>query len=125
MASSVVEEGDGAPSFRPLWMMMPYLWPKGQRELKLRVIGSVFFLILATAATSISPLFWGWAVDALAKKPDQSVLGVALSWIAAYTLSRILMQAFAQLRDGVFAKVQYHAMREVAVSPFAHVHTLS
>ena len=35
------------------------------------------------------------------------------------------MQAFAQLRDGIFAKVQYHAMREVAVSTFAHVHTLS
>jgi ATP-binding cassette subfamily B protein len=29
------------------------------------------------------------------------------------------------LRDGVFAKVQYHAMREVAVETFAHVHTLS
>src|SRR5436189_5276864 len=35
------------------------------------------------------------------------------------------MQAFAQLRDGIFAKVQYHALREVAVSTFAHVHTLS
>jgi ATP-binding cassette subfamily B protein len=125
MASSVVEEGDGAPSFRPLWMLMPYLWPKGQRELRLRVIGAVVFLILATAATSISPLFWGWAVDTLAKKPAEIVLGAALSWIAAYTVSRILMQAFAQLRDGVFAKVQYHAMREVAVSTFAHVHTLS
>ena len=29
--------------------------------------------------------------------------------IAAYAVSRILMQAFAQLRDGIFAKVQYHA----------------
>jgi ATP-binding cassette subfamily B protein len=125
MAGSVVEEGDGAPSFRPLWMLMPYLWPKGQRELKLRVIASVVFLVLATSATSISPLFWGWAVDVLAKKPAGIVLGAALSWIVAYTVSRILMQAFAQLRDGVFAKVQYHAMREVAVSTFAHVHTLS
>jgi ATP-binding cassette subfamily B protein len=125
MASSVVEEGDGAPSFRPLWMLMPYLWPKGQRELQLRVIGSVVFLTLATSATSVSPLFYGWAVDVLAKTPAAIVLGAALSWIAAYTLSRILMQAFAQLRDGVFAKVQYHAMREVAVSTFAHVHTLS
>src|SRR6201995_702590 len=125
MANSVVEEGDGAPSFRPLWMMMPYLWPKGQRELKLRVLASILFLTLATSATSVSPLFYGWAVDLLAKTPAQIVLGAALSWIAAYTLSRILMQAFAQLRDGVFAKVQYHAMREVAVSTFAHVHTLS
>src|SRR6185437_10679797 len=62
---------------------------------------------------------------ALAKKPTQIVLGAAMSWILAYTVSRILMQALAQLRDGVFAKVQYHAMREVAVSTFAHVHTLS
>ena len=125
MARSVVEEGDGAPSFRPLWMLMPYLWPKGQPELRIRVFASVFFLILATSATSISPLFYGWAVDVLAKSPAEIVLGAALSWIAAYTVSRILMQAFAQLRDGVFAKVQYHAMREVAVSTFAHVHTLS
>ena len=125
MARSVVEEGDGAPSFRPLWMLMPYLWPKGQPELRIRVFASIFFLILATASTSISPLFYGWAVDVLAKTPAEIVLGAALSWIAAYTVSRILMQAFAQLRDGVFAKVQYHAMREVAVSTFAHVHTLS
>jgi ATP-binding cassette subfamily B protein len=125
MARSVVEEGDGAPSFRPLWMLMPYLWPKGQPELRARVFASIFFLILATSATSVSPLFYGWAVDILAKTPAEIVLGAALSWIAAYTVSRILMQAFAQLRDGVFAKVQYHAMREVAVSTFAHVHTLS
>src|ERR1700744_5848668 len=125
MAKSVVEEGDGAPSFRPLWMLMPYLWPKGQPELRVRVFASIFFLILATSATSISPLFYGWAVDILAKTPAEIVLGAALSWIAAYTVSRILMQAFAQLRDGVFAKVQYHAMRAVAVSTFAHVHTLS
>ena len=125
MARSIVEEGDGAPSFRPLWMLMPYLWPKGQPELRVRVLASVFFLLLATSATSVSPLFYGWAVDVLAKTPAEIVLGAALSWIAAYTLSRILMQAFAQLRDGVFAKVQYHAMRKVAVSTFAHVHTLS
>src|ERR1700743_3499040 len=125
MARSAVEEGDGAPSFRPLWMLMPYLWPKGQTELRVRVFASIFFLILATSATSISPLFYGWAVDILAKTPAEIVLGAALSWIAAYILSRVLMQAFAQLRDGVFAKVQYHAMREVAVSTFAHVHTLS
>jgi ATP-binding cassette subfamily B protein len=125
MARSIVEEGDGAPSFRPLWMLMPYLWPKGQPELRLRVFAAIFFLILATSATSISPLFYGWAVDVLAKTPGEIVLGAALAWIGAYTVSRILLQAFAQLRDGVFAKVQYHAMREVAVSTFAHVHTLS
>ncbi len=120
-----VEEGSGAPSFRPLWRLMPYLWPKGRHDLRLRVFASIFFLVLATALTAISPQFFGWAVDELGKDRTTLVLATVLSFIAGYAVSRILMQAFAQLRDGVFAKVQYHAMREVAVETFAHVHTLS
>ena len=133
MARPIVEEGDGAPSFRPLWMLLPYLWPKNQPELRVRVLIAIVFLILATSATSFSPLFLGYAIDALTTSKlvhGQTVivklaLGYALTMIAAYIISRIFMQALAQLRDGIFAKVQYHAMREVAVSTFAHVHTLS
>jgi ATP-binding cassette subfamily B protein len=120
-----VEEGSGAPSFRPLWRLMPYLWPKGRPDLRARVVVSVLFLILATGFTSISPLIYGWTVDRLKPTPVNIALGTVMSLIAAYVVSRILLQAFAQLRDGVFAKVQYHAMREVAVETFAHVHTLS
>ena len=133
MARPIVEDGDGAPSFRPLWMLLPYLWPKNQPELRVRVLIAIVFLILATSATSFSPLFLGYAIDALTTSKlvhGQTVivklaLGYALTMIAAYIISRIFMQALAQLRDGIFAKVQYHAMREVAVSTFAHVHTLS
>src|ERR1700761_1651486 len=119
-----VEEG-GAPSFRPLWRLMPYLWPKGRPDLRFRVMVSILFLILATGFTSVSPLIYGWAVDQLKPTPANIAIGTVLSLIAAYMMSRILLQAFAQLRDGVFAKVQYHAMREVAVETFAHIHTLS
>ncbi len=122
---TAVEEGDGAPSFRPLWRLMPYLWPKGRPDLRARVIVSIVFLILATGFTSVSPLIFGWAVDRLKPTPANIAIGTVLSLIAAYAISRIMMQAFAQLRDGIFAKVQYHAMREVAVETFAHVHTLS
>ena len=120
-----VEEGSGAPSFRPLWRLMPYLWPKARPDLRARVLVSVVFLVLATGFTSISPLLFGWAVDQLRPSPANIALGTVLSLIGAYIVSRILMQACAQLRDGIFAKVQYHAMREVAVETFAHVHTLS
>src|SRR5579863_4209954 len=122
---SAVEEGDGAPSFRPLWRLMPYLWPKDRPDLRARVLVSIVFLVLATGFTSVSPLIFGWAVDRLRPTPTNIAIGSVLSLIAAYVISRIMMQAFAQLRDGIFAKVQYHAMREVAVETFAHVHTLS
>ena len=120
-----VEEGSGAPSFRPLWRLMPYLWPKGRPDLRARVVLSILFLMLGIIATTISQQFLGAAVDAFGTTPQTAALWVVIALVAAYALSRILMQAFAQLRDGVFAKVQYHAMREVAVETFAHVHTLS
>ena len=34
MARPLTEEGDGAPSLRPLYMLLPYLWPKGYRVSK-------------------------------------------------------------------------------------------
>ena len=120
-----LEEGSGAPSFRPLWRLMPYLWPKGRPDLKARVVLSIVFLMLAIGATTISQQFLGAAVDEFGTTPERASLMVVVALVAAYAMSRALMQAFAQLRDGVFAKVQYHAMREVAVETFAHVHTLS
>ena len=120
-----VEEGSGAPSFRPLWRLMPYLWPKGRPDLRARVVLSILFLMVGIIATTVSQQFLGAAVDAFGTTPQTAALWVVIALVAAYAMSRVLMQAFAQLRDGVFAKVQYHAMREVAVETFAHVHTLS
>ncbi len=126
MARPLTEEGSGVPSLRPLWMLLPYLWPKGRPDLRARVIVSLVCLLSAILATAAFPVFMGWITNALAVKPAPMIaLMSALGLIGAYVVARIMMQAFAQLRDGVFAKVQYHALREVGVSTFAHVHTLS
>ncbi len=115
----------GTPSLRPLWMLMPYLWPKGRPDLRGRVVVSIVCLVLAIAATVTFPVVMGWITNALAKSPADIAMMTALGLIGAYVAARVLMQAFAQLRDGVFATVQYHALREIGVSTFAHVHTLS
>ena len=120
MARILTEEGDGAPSFRPLWMLMPYLWPKGRPDLRARVFVSLLCLVLAILATTAFPVVMGQITNQLAVKPAVAVaLGTSMALIGAYVLARILMQAFAQLRDGVFAKVQYHALREVGVSTWS------
>jgi ATP-binding cassette subfamily B protein len=123
MARPLTEEGDGAPSLRPLYRLLPYLWPNGRWDLKARVVVSIVCLILAKVATVAVPWLFGQIVDSL-RGPLKGV-AIALTLIAVYTIARIMMQAFAQLRDGVFARVAYHALREVGVSTFAHVHTLS
>jgi len=122
----MLESGDGTPSLHPLYMLMPYLWPKDRPDLRLRVVFALVCLVLSIAATTVSPVMFGWITDRLAHKTFANIaIAAVFGLILGYVLSRILMQAFAQLRDGIFAKVQYNALKEVGVSTFAHVHTLS
>ena len=65
-----VEEGSGTPSFRPLWRLMPYLWPKGRPDLRARVVVSILFLMLGIIATTVSQQFLGAAVDAFGTTPQ-------------------------------------------------------
>ena len=113
------------PSFQPLLKLMPYLWPPGRPDLKWRVAVSMVFLVLSPVVTVISPYFFGLAVDGLRGRPEDIAIAAPLALIAAYGIARILMQALAQLRDGVFAKVCYHALRVLAVETFHHLHAMS
>src|SRR6185437_10948904 len=125
MAAHPVEEGDGAPSLRPLWTLLPYLWPKGRPDLKGRVAIALVCLVLAKLANATVPFLNGKLVDRLNHNPTMAILAAVVGLIAAQIVARILTTGIAQLRDGVFAKVQYHALRQVGVSTFAHIHTLS
>jgi ATP-binding cassette subfamily B protein len=122
--------GDGGfsnlpPSVQPLIELMPYLWPPGRPDLKARVVVSIVLLVLAPIVTVISPYFFGLAVDRLQGRPQDVAIAAPIALIAAYGIARILMQAIAQLRDGIFAKVCYHALRIIAVEAFHHLHALS
>jgi ATP-binding cassette subfamily B protein len=52
-------------------------------------------------------------------------IGVPIAFIFAYGVARIMMQAIAQIRDAIFTKVVYHALRRIAVQTFHHMHALS
>ncbi len=114
-----------ADRFRAVRALGPYLWPAGHPSLKRRVVLAVAFLILAKVVTITIPFMYAWTVDALQPGPAYQGLAVALGLILAYGVGRIMMQAFAQLRDAVFAKVAYRAVREVAIKTFRHIHALS
>jgi ABC-type transport system involved in Fe-S cluster assembly fused permease/ATPase subunit len=104
---------------------MPYLWPKDRADLRARVVISLACLVLAKVANAIVPYLNGRLVDSLDHNPTLQIFAAVMSVIAAQVVARVMISGFAQLRDGVFAKVQYHAMREMAVSTFEHVHRLS
>jgi len=116
-----------APSHRnALVSILPYLWPRGEAELKVRVVVSVICLILAKAANVLVPIAYARAVDALAPKEGVgAMLAIPVALVIGYGLLRVMSSALAELRNAVFAKVQARAARRVALRVFEHLHALS
>lgn len=116
----------GASQWATVSSLFPYLWPQGRADLKSRIALAMVALVLAKIATLAFPLFYGAAIDALdTDNPAVQALSVGVAFIVAYGVARIMMQAFAQLRDALAAKAVYNAVRSVAGRTFRHIHALS
>ncbi len=102
--------------------LLPFLWPRGDLDIKTRVVVALVCIALAKGATVLIPLYLQRSVDVLAV---DNVAAIPLGLIAAYGLVRFLSQFFAQIRDAVFAKVGVRAVRRSAGAVLAHLHRLS
>ncbi|HUP20636.1 MAG TPA: ABC transporter ATP-binding protein/permease [Gemmatimonadota bacterium] len=105
--------------------LLPYLWPKGERGLRARVVLALFCLLLAKLATVWVPILYKRAVDVLAPEAPGAAIAVPVALIVGYGIVRILSAAFAELRDALFAKVGQRAIRRVGLETFRHLHRLS
>jgi len=110
--------------FATLRALLPYLWPAGSRSLRLRVAFAVLFLVAAKGVNVTVPVFYKRAVDALSPEVAAAV-AVPVALIVGYGLARVLAQAFGELRDAVFSKVEQRAVRQAALRTFEHLHRLS
>ena len=112
---------------RTLWILGPYLWPQGQRRLRLRVICALFCLAIAKLANVFVPLILGRAVDSLSNLETTPNLffGIPLAIILAYGFTRWSSSAFSEIRDALFAKVSQTAIRQISLKVFRHLHSLS
>ena len=104
--------------------LLPYLWPKGEAELRLRVVCAMVLLALAKMTNVVVPIFYKHAVDALSTD-TALILAVPVALLVGYGLARVLAQTFGELRDAVFAKVAQRAIRLAGLRTFQHLHRLS
>ena len=121
------DSGRIVQTIRNLWS---YIWPSGRTDLKFRVLWATAFLILSKFVLLSVPYFFKWATDALSGRvdPADTLLTFAtavLTLVAAYNLARIIQAGFNQLRDTLFASVGQHAVRQLSLKTFRHLHQLS
>ena len=110
-------------TFATIRSLLPYLWPRGDRQAHVRVSLAAVCLVLAKVATVYVPLVYSHAVDALS--PKENPVAVPIALILGYGLLRVASAGFGELRDAIFASVQQRTTRRVGLDTFRHMHRLS
>ncbi|WP_439814831.1 ABCB family ABC transporter ATP-binding protein/permease [Zavarzinia sp. CC-PAN008] len=114
--------GASRKDWSTLVQFWPYLWPKGEPALRLRVVIATVFLVIAKLAMITVPFFYKAAVDVLS---ISAMAAVPIFMIVGYGVARVGAQGFAELRDAIFAAVGQRATRRLALETFDHLHRLS
>src|SRR6478736_8350990 len=94
--------------FRVLWRFLPMLWPKGEGELKARVIIAVLLVLAGKAVILIGPYALKLAVDRMSA---HAAFAVVAGLVLAYAAARFGGVLFDNLRNAIFEKVGQDAAR--------------
>jgi len=108
--------------FQNIKRMMPFLW-----SYKGRVLFALMSLVFAKFATVGIPLVLKEIVDELdAALSDSNMLAtLPLMLLLTYGALRLANVLFNELRDAVFARVRYRAMRDISIKVVRHLYNLS
>ncbi len=101
--------------------MLPFLW-----EFRGRALFALSCLVLSKAANVGIPLALKGIIDYFeAASASQMALAMPVSLLVAYGLLKLSASLFNELRDVVFAKVRYRAMRRLSTRVLTHLLQLS
>jgi len=99
--------------------MLPFIW-----EYRGRALFALGCLVSAKLANVGIPLVLKSIVDAL-ESAAEGILLLPVALLLAYGALRLSGSLFNELRDVVFARVRYHAMRRLSTRVLNHLHQLS
>jgi ATP-binding cassette subfamily B protein len=99
--------------------MLPFLW-----EFRGRALFALACLVLAKLANVGVPLVLKHIVDALDGQKVQTLV-LPLSLLLAYGALKLSGSLFNELRDVIFARVRFRAMRRLSTRVLSHLHRLS
>ena len=109
----------GRQDIRNLKRIFPYIW-----EYRGRVLIALLSLVLSKVAIVGIPLVFKEIIDIL-DKIDKSAVVVPISLFLLYGVLRLSGSLFNEVRDAVFARVRYRAMRRLSNKVLTHLHKLS
>lgn len=118
-----------AEGWATLRRFLPYLWPRDNRELRVRIVLALVFVLAAKGVTLALPFAYKGAVNAMERTSGASAIAegaqVAMALVAAYVLGRFTSLMFDNLRNVAFERVGQMATLSLAEDVFHRLHRLS
>ncbi|KAG9011113.1 Iron-sulfur clusters transporter atm1, mitochondrial [Tulasnella sp. JGI-2019a] len=113
--------------WRILKQLSKNIWPKGQLDVKSRVVLAVILLIAGKITTVQVPFLFKTIVDSLnmPMTAESTVWAVAGFTIVGYGVARMCGTFFQEMRNAIFAKVAQRAVRKVSKETFDHLLNLN
>jgi ATP-binding cassette subfamily B protein len=123
MATEAAAQQKPSGGFRALWRFLPMLWPRGETELKTRVVAAMLLVLAGKAAVLLMPFAYKAVIDGMSVRT--AAFGVVAGLVVGYATARFAGVLSDNLRNAVFEKVGQDAARRLAGTVFRHVHDLS
>ena len=105
-------------------LMLPFLWPKTDPELRVRLVMAVCMLGAIAALNTLAPMLFAKAVDGLASGANLAVV-LPLGLILSYGLVHSIGKAVNELRWLLYSPIEQRLTRNGGLTLFRHVHDLS
>ena len=122
---STMAEGAPEPAImQTLARFLPYLWPKEQPALRVRIVIALLLVLVSKLVQFSMGWLYGQAIDRMTPGMESGAI-IAVALVAAYAGARFGGVLFDNLRNVVFERVGQDATRRLAENVFAHLHNLS
>ena len=118
-------------AYETIRSILPFLWPKGHRGIRIRVIVAISCLLLGRSANVYGPIVLKDLIDGLETlvatsagvDPQQALSGLGVL-VLLYGLMVLLPGLLTEIRGAVFIPVSEFAQRVFGLKAFKHLHEL-
>ena len=114
-----------ATDLKAIAAVLPYLWPRDDPGMRIRVVLSVAILFITATLNALLPVLFALAIDCLTPKDASLVLVVPIYLLLLYGFIFWFSRSLNELRWILFGPLEQRVRRRLGLAVFDHLHTLS
>ena len=114
-----------ATDLKAIAAVLPYLWPRDDPGMRIRVVLSVAILFITAILNALLPVLFALAIDRLTPKDASLVLVVPVYLLLLYGFIFWFSRSLNELRWILFGPLEQRVRRRLGLAVFDHLHALS